>query len=173
MIIEVSLDTIKEYIYIIRGKKVMLDRDLAMFYGVSTKRLNEAVKRNLKRFPDDFMFSLSREEIEVFSRSQFATLKRGENIKYAPLAFTEQGIAMLSSVLNSDRAILVNIQIIRIFTKLREMIDTYKELREKVEELERNSEANFREIFNAIRQIIQQEEKPKGKIGFKVGEPTP
>ncbi len=91
MIIEVSLDTIKEYIYIIRGKKVMLDRDLAMFYGVSTKRLNEAVKRNLKRFPDDFMFSLSREEIEVFSRSQFATLKRGENIKYAPLAFTEQG----------------------------------------------------------------------------------
>jgi hypothetical protein len=88
------------------------------------KRLNEAVKRNLKRFPDDFMFSLNREEIGVSSRSQIVTLKRGENIKYAPLAFTEQGIAMLSCVLNSDRAISVNIQIIRIFTKLREMIDT-------------------------------------------------
>jgi hypothetical protein len=166
-IAEVSLDTIKDRIYIIRGKKVMLDRDLATLYGVSTKALNQAVKRNLSRFPEDFMFQLDSLEIDSLSRSQFVTLKRGSNIKYAPLAFTEQGIAMLSSVLNSDRAISVNIQIIRIFTKLREMIDAYKELREKVEELERNSETNFREIFKAIRQIIKQEDEPKKKIGFR------
>ncbi|MES3005985.1 MAG: ORF6N domain-containing protein [Patescibacteria group bacterium] len=165
-----STDIIKEKIYIIRGKKIMFDKDLAMLYGVPTKRLNEAVKRNIKRFPDDFMFQLNKQEIEMFSRSQIATLKRGSgsNVKYAPLAFTEQGIAMLSSILNSDRAISVNIQIIRVFTKLREMIDNYKELREKVEEMEKNNETNFKEIFRVLRAILSEEEKPKNKIGFSI-----
>lgn len=174
-----DISDIKERIYIIRGKKVMLDRDLAMLYGVKTMRLNEAVKRNTDRFPDDFMFRLNKEEVDMLSRSQFAILntdsplrsqfailKKGKNIKYAPLAFTEQGIAMLSGVLNSKRAILVNIQIIRIFTKLREMIDAYKELREKVEEMEKNNETNFREIFRAIRLLIQEKEKPRREMGF-------
>lgn len=165
-----SPEIIKEKIYIIRGKKVMFDKDLAMLYGVPTKRLNEAIKRNLKRFPEDFMFQLDKEEMELFSRSQIATLKRGggSNVKYAPLVFTEQGIAMLSSVLNSDKAITVNIQIIRIFTKLREMIDAYKELREKVEEMEKNNETNFKEIFRVIRLLITEEEKPKNKMGFSI-----
>lgn len=180
--ISLNIETIRENIYIIRGRKVMLDRDLAMFYGVPTKRLNEAVKRNLDRFPEDFMFQLTKEEVEICSRSQIATLnddekdenlksqivtsKRGSNIKYMPMAFTEQGIAMLSSVLNSKRAIQVNIQIIRVFTKLREMIDAYKDLREKVEEMEMNNEANFREIFRIIRGFIEEEKKPKDPMGF-------
>ncbi|MEI6553530.1 MAG: ORF6N domain-containing protein [bacterium] len=157
--IPLSIETIRENIYIIRGQKVMLDRDLAILYGVKTMRLNEAVRRNFKRFPEDFMFQLSKDESERCSRSQFAILnntavnkddfdfegnnfkKRGSNIKYMPLAFTEQGIAMLSSVLNSDRAIQVNIQIIRVFTKLREMIDAYKDLREKIEEMEKKAKS--------------------------------
>lgn len=169
--VTLDLDTIRDKIYIVRGKKVMLDKDLAMLYGVSTKRLNEAVKRNLKRFPGDFMFNLSKNESVVFLRSQIATLKTGsgKHRKYLPLAFTEQGIAMLSSVLNSDRAIQVNIQIIRIFTKLREMIDAYKELREKVEEMEKNNETNFKEIFRVIRLLIKQDETPKKQIGFDTG----
>ena len=199
--VSLNIETIRENIYIIRGRKVMLDRDLAMFYGVPTKRLNEAVKRNSDRFPEDFMFQLTKEEVEICSRSQFATLnddeedenlksqiatssfsatnkdnlrsqivtsKRGSNIKYMPMAFTEQGIAMLSSVLNSKRAIQVNIQIIRVFTKLREMIDAYKDLREKVEEMEMNNETNFREIFRIIRGFIEEEKKPKDPIGFVV-----
>ncbi len=180
---EVSVNTIniKERIYIIRGKKVMVDRDLAELYGVPTKRLNEAVKRNLNRFPEDFMFQLTKEEMRNW-KSQFATSNSdNENWKFQfgtsnfnlkqslrkrPFAFTEQGIAMLSSVLNSDRAIAVNIQIIRIFTKLREMIDVYRELREKVEEMEKNNETNFKEIFRVLRVLITENKKPKGKIGF-------
>ncbi len=167
--ISLSPELVQEKIYIIRGKKVMFDRDLAMLYGVPTKRLNEAVKRNIKRFPPDFMFSLNKHEIEPSQRSQIATFERGKSkyTKYAPLVFTEQGIAMLSSVLNSDRAIAVNIQIIRIFTKLREMIDAYKELRDKVEEMEKNNETNFREIFRVIKLLIKEDEKPKNQIGFK------
>ena len=146
----------------------MFDTDLATLYGVSTKALNQSVKRNIHRFPDDFMFRLDKSETALFSRSQIVTLKRGSgsNIKYAPLVFTEQGIAMLSSVLNSRKAISVNIQIIRVFTKLREMIDAYKELREKVEEMEKNNETNFKEIFRVIRLIITEEEKPKRRMGF-------
>ncbi|MEI7777701.1 MAG: ORF6N domain-containing protein [bacterium] len=161
-------EIIRERIYIIRSRKVMLDRDLAALYGVPTKALNQAVKRNIGRFPEDFMFQLGEEEIKFSLRSQFVTLKkaRGVHAKYAPLAFTEQGIAMLSSVLNSPKAIGVNIQIIRIFTRLREMIDQYRELREKVEEMEKNNEANFKEIFRVIRLLIIEEEKPKGRLGF-------
>lgn len=138
----------------------MLDKDLAELYGVAAKRLNEAVKRNLERFPSDFMFEITKEEIIAYSRSQFATLKtaRGRNIKYMPYAFTEQGIAMLSSVLNSPKAIQINIQIIRIFTKMREMVESYRELTTRVSQIEK--------LLNVL---IKQEEKPKGKIGFDTG----
>lgn len=146
----------------------MLDRDLAILYDVPTKQLNRAVKRNISRFPEDFMFVLNKEEMENW-KYQIGTSnpRLKQSLRKPPLAFTEQGIAMLSGVLNSDKAIAVNIQIIRIFTKLREMIDTYKELREKVEEMEKNNETNFKEIFRVIRLIIKQETKPKNKIGFK------
>lgn len=165
-----SSELIQHKIYIIRGKKVMMDRDLAMLYEVPTKVLNQAVKRNIERFPEDFMFQLNAEEYSLFSRSQIVTLKKGSgsNLKYLPFAFTEQGIAMLSSVLNSKKAIQINIQIIRIFTKLREMVDAYKELREKVEELEKNSASNFEQIFYAIKTLIKQDKEPKRKIGFRV-----
>ncbi len=182
--ITLTPEGVKERIYFIRGLKVMLDADLAMLYGVETRTLNQAVKRNSKRFPKDFMFQLTKEEILNLKsqittlnkpdnkgnllRSQFVILEsgKGKYSKYLPVAFTEQGIAMLSSVLNSDRAIQVNIQIIRIFTKLRNMIEAYKELREKVEEMEKNNDTNFKEIFRVIRLLIKQENKPKNKIGF-------
>jgi len=184
---KIDTEIIREKIFMIRGKKVMFDSDLAILYGVGTKRLNEAVKRNIKRFPDDFMFKLNKEESDMFlrsqiatsswvevvgkpSRSQFATLNRGDNIKHIPHVFTEQGIAMLSSVLKSDKAIEVNIQIIRIFTKLREMMDTYKDLREKVEEMEKSNKSNFKEIFEVIKILIQEkveiDTKTKNTIGF-------
>jgi hypothetical protein len=163
-----DVDSIKEKIYFIRGEKVMVDRDLAMLYGVQTMRLNEAVKRNIMRFPEDFMFRLNPDEMKDWI-SQFAISNSSikQSLRKPPLVFTEQGIAMLSSVLNSPRAIQINIQIIRIFTKLRRMIDAYKELREKVEEMEKNNETNFREIFRVIRLLIKEDEKPKNKIGFR------
>lgn len=169
---ETSLTTelIQHKIYIIRNKKVMLDKDLALLYEVPTKVLNQAVKRNIDRFPEDFMFQLSVEEYNSSLRSQNVTLEkgRGKYQKYLPFAFTEQGIAMLSSVLNSKKAIQINIQIIRIFTKLREMIDAYKELREKVEELEKTSASNFEQIFYAIKMLIKEDKRPKQQIGFRV-----
>lgn len=168
---DLTTNMVREKIYIIRSKKVMFDKDLAMLYGVTTKALNQTVKRNIKRFPDNFMFQLNKNENDLFSRSQFATLRWGEHKKYHPYVFTEQGIAMLSSVLKSDKAISVNIQIIRIFTKLREMIDTYKELREKVEEMEKSNNMNFNEIYKFIRLLVKEKnepEKPKNSIGFTV-----
>ena len=186
---DINIGIIREKIYIIRGKKVMFDKDLAMLYGVTTKVLNQAVKRNNKRVPEDFMFQLDKTESELFLRSQFVTsndkvfknkdkkailrsqivtLRWGEHKKYQSYVFTEQGIAMLSSVLKSDKAISVNIQIIRIFTKLREMIDTYKELREKVEEMERNNNTNFNEIFRFIRILMKEKNEPRNEIGFTV-----
>lgn len=168
IVLTLNTDSIKEKIYLIRGEKVMLDMDLAILYGVATKVLKQAIKRNIDRFPDDFMFELTKDELDNW-RSQIVTsnlsLKQGLRIR--PLVFTEQGIAMLSSVLNSTRAIQINIQIIRIFTKLRRMIDAYKELRDKVEEMEKNNETNFREIFRVIRLLIKEDEKPKNKIGFR------
>ena len=143
-------DRIESKIFLIKGKKTMLDSDLSALYGVETKRLNEAVRRNIERFPSDFMFQLNERENDMFLRSQIATLKnmnlksqiatssfRGKHRKYPTYAFTEQGVAMLSSVLNSARAIQVNIQIIRTFTKLRELIATNRELRIEIEKLER------------------------------------
>jgi len=161
----VTPEIIRERIYIIRGKKVMIDRDLAVLYEVETGHLNRAVRRNIERFPEDFMFQLTKEEMTNLI-CQIGISSYG-GVRKNPLAFTEQGIAMLSSILNSKRAIQVNIQIIRIFTKLREMIDAYKELREKVEEMEKNNEVNFSEIFRAIRLLITEKEEPKEKMGFR------
>jgi hypothetical protein len=163
----IPVEVIERKIYLIRGHKVMLDSDLAELYGVSTKRLNEQVRRNDKRFPEDFMLQLSPEEAESL-RSQNATLKtgRGQHRKYLPYAFTEQGVAMLSSVLNSDRAIEVNIQIMRTFVKLREMIASHKDLAKRLDELEKKYDKQFSIVFEAIRQLmIPPERKPK-KIGF-------
>src|SRR3972149_5462507 len=143
----VPAEIIEQKILLIRGKRVMLDKDLTALYGVETKVLNQAVKRNIKRFPDDFMFQLNWEEASELSRSQFVTLKKGKNIKYLPYAFTENGVAMLSSVLNSERAITVNIQIIRTFTKLRKMLATHKELKQKIEEMEKKKEEHFKIVF--------------------------
>ena len=171
----VSVEIIQSKIYLIRGHKVMLDKELSELYGVSTKRLKEQVRRNLKRFPGDFMLELTWEEA-VSLRSQIATLKRGAHIKYLPYAFTEQGVAMLSSVLNSDRAIEINIQIMRVFTKLREMMISHKDLARKIEDLERKFQEKFEEhdkkiilIFNAIKELLAgkaEAEKNRGPMGF-------
>ena len=163
----VPIEVIEKKILLINGQKCMLDSDLAALYGVTTKRLNEQVRRNLKRFPADFLYQLSQEEYESL-RSHFATLKnsRGKHRKYMPYVFTEQGIAMLSSVLNSDRAIEVNIQIMRAFVKLREMMSSHKDLTRKLAELEKKYDGQFQIVFEAIQQLIEVEEKPKRKIGF-------
>ncbi|MBI5184884.1 MAG: ORF6N domain-containing protein [Nitrospinae bacterium] len=162
----VPQESIEGRILILRGKKVMLDRDLAELYGVGTKVLNQAVKRNIKRFPDDFMFQLTKEEESL--RSQFVTLKkgRGQHQKYLSYAFTEQGVAMLSSVLNSDRAIEVNIQIMRAFVRMRELLSEHADLKRKIEGIERKYDAQFRVVFDAIRQLLEPPLKPKKRIGF-------
>jgi len=155
-------------IYLIRGQKIMLDRDLAVMYGVETRRLNEQVKRNKERFPQDFMFQLKMEEFENL-KSQFATSSWG-GIRKLPLAFTEQGVAMLSSVLNSSVAIQVNIQIIRIFTKMREMLLTNKEILLKLEMLEKDVTANkenIANIFEALKQLLTPPAEKRIRIGFK------
>ncbi|MBI4848820.1 MAG: ORF6N domain-containing protein [Nitrospirae bacterium] len=159
-------EVIESKILFIRGKKVMLDRDLATLYGVETRMLNQAVRRNINRFPEDFMFQLSQEEAMELSRSQFVILKRGQNIKYLPHVFTENGVAMLSSVLNSERAITVNIQIMRTFTKIRELLLQHKDLSQRLDELENKYDAQFKVVFDAIRQLMVSPEKKK-KIGFR------
>jgi len=168
----VSVEVIQSRIYLIRGHKVMFDRDLADLYDVLTKNLNKAVQRNLERFPDDFMFQLTKEEAE-HSRFQFGTLNRGQNIKYLPYVFTEQGVAMLSSVLRSKIAVHVNIQIMRVFTKLREMMISHKDLARKIEDLERkfqDHDQKILRIFDAIRQMMAVPEQAgpykRSKIGF-------
>ncbi|MBI5193498.1 MAG: ORF6N domain-containing protein [Nitrospirae bacterium] len=157
---------IESKILIIRGKKVMMDKDLAALYEVETRTLNQAIRRNINRFPDDFMFQLNREEAAELSRSQFVILKRGHNIKYLPYAFTENGVAMLSSVLNSERAIEVNILIMRTFTKIREMLATHKDLRIKIEEMEKKYDYQLKVVFEAIKQLIEPPQKKKKRIGF-------
>jgi len=161
----VPLEVIEQKILLIKGQKVMLDSDLAALYGVTTKRLNEQVRRNVKRFPADFMYQLSREELESL-KSHFATSSSWGGRRTLPFVFTEQGIAMLSSVLNSDRAIEVNIQIMRTFVKLREMMSSHKDLARKLAELEKKYDGQFQIVFEAIRQLIAVEEKPKRKIGY-------
>lgn len=157
---------IEQAILQLRGQNVMLDSDLAELYGVETKVLVQAVKRNLTRFPDDFMFQLSSEEFDHL-RSQSVTSSWGGR-RYAPYAFTEQGVAMLSSVLRSPRAVEVNIEIMRAFVRLRELIATHKDLARKLDQLEKKYDEKFRVVFDAIRQLMQPPpDKPKPKIGFR------
>ena len=166
----IAKETVEKRIFIVRGKSVMIDADLAVLYGVSTKRLNEQVKRNKKRFPVDFMFRLTRYEKDEL----VANCDRLENLKHStnmPIVFTEPGVAMLSSVLNSEKAIRVNIQIIRTFIKLREFISSHKELAYKLNQLENKigkHDEEIQTIFQAIRQLTMKERKPKRKIGFAV-----
>jgi hypothetical protein len=159
------LEKIENRIYQIRGKKVMLDVDLASLYRVLTKVLNQAVKRNTKRFPDDFMFRLTEtEKKEVVTNCDH--LNRLKFSPHLPLAFTEQGVAMLSSILNSERAIMVNIQIMRAFVKLRRAGLTYAHLKRKIEEMEKKYDSKFGIVFNAIKQLMAPPDAPKRSIGF-------
>lgn len=160
----VPIEVIEKKILLISGQKVMLDSDLAALYGVETKMLVRAVKRNSERFPDDFMVQLTNEEFDNL-KYHFGTSRWGGR-RYLPYAFTENGIAMLSSVLSSKRAIQVNIQIMRTFVKLRELISTHKDLAKKLGELEKKYDSQFQIVFEAIRQILEVEEKPKKKIGY-------
>ena len=162
----VPQEIIETKIVLIRGKKVMLDKDLAQLYRVETKALKRAVKRNVDRFPDDFMFQLSKEEYDELLRYQFGTLKKGQRSKYLPYAFTENGVAMLSCVLNSRRAVQVNIQIMRTFTRLREMLMTHKDLKDKIEAMEKKYDYQFKIVFDAIKELLEPPKKTKKKIGF-------
>jgi hypothetical protein len=155
------IERIENKIFQIRGRKVMLDRDLAELYGVETRALNQAVKRNLGRFPHDFMFPLTREEILRISQT-VTSLKFYKSVR----AFTEQGVAMLSSVLNSEKAIAVNIQIMRAFVNLRRAIFTHAALKRKIEEMEEKYDAQFTSVFEAIKKLIEPPEKPRRRIGF-------
>jgi phage regulator Rha-like protein len=168
----VPTESIEKVILLMRCQKVILDRDLAVLYSVKTKELNKAVKRNLDRFPADFMFQLTAEEVESL-RFQFGTLKRGQHAKYLPYAFTQEGVAMLSSVLRSQRAVQVNIAIMRAFVRLREALSLHKELAHKLAELERKIEGhdeNIRSLFEAIRQLMTPPDFPRKQIGFHVKE---
>jgi len=161
-------ETVISKIYAIRGKKVMLDKDLAELYGVTTGNLNKSVSRNINRFPEDFMFQLTGEEWENL-KLQIETSNWGGTRKM-PKAFTEQGVAMLSGVLSSDRAIKVNIQIMRAYTKMREMLLTHKDLLLKMEDLEKkvaSQDEKVLMIFNYLKQFIKEQETPRTKIGFK------
>jgi phage regulator Rha-like protein len=165
-------DQIEQAILLIRGQRVMLDRDLASLYGVETKNLNRAVRRNLDRFPADFMIQLTADEAEAL-RFQFGTLKRGQHYKYLPFAFTQEGVAMLSSVLRSPRAVQVNIAIMRVFVRLRETLALHKELAHKLAELERKIEshdAGIRTLFEAIHHLTTPPAKPNREIGFHIKE---
>lgn len=166
----IPVEIIERKIYLIRGHKVMLDSDLAKLYDVETRVLNQAVRRNIDRFPDDFMFSLTREEImrisQIVTSSGHGKLKFSKNV----LVFTEHGVAMLSSVLNSPRAIQVNIQLMRTFAKLRELLIQHKDLAERLDDLEKKYNSQFKVVFDAIRQLMTPPEPKKRKIGFEVKE---
>ncbi|MBT6684903.1 MAG: ORF6N domain-containing protein [Bacteroidetes bacterium] len=167
-------EKIASSIYVIRNKKVMIDRDLAELYGVETRILNQAVRRNIKRFPDDFMFQMTTEEFKNWKSQIVISNKEKMGLRKPPLVFTEQGVAMLSSVLNSEAAITVNIQIIRVFTKMRELLETHQEILKKLDELERKGiehDDKIMLIFEYIKQfeeIKQQEleQKNRKRIGF-------
>ena len=170
----VPVELIERKIYILRNHKVMLDVDLANLYQVPTKRLNEAIRRNRDRFPEDFLFRLTNEEASAL-RSQIATLQigRGKYPKYAPYAFTEHGVVMLSSVLRSKRAVQMNILVVRAFVKLREMLATHKDLALKIEDLERQQMEHGHQltaVYSVVKQLIDPPPKPKRRIGFRVRE---
>jgi hypothetical protein len=171
-------ELIEDTILLVRGKRVILDHDLAKLYGVTTRMLNQAVKRNLDRFPEDFMFQLTKAEAEECkrlsrSRSQIVILNktRGGNIKYQPYAFTEHGILMLSSVLKSQRAVQVNIQIMRTFVRLRQMMASHEDLIERLDELEERYDAKFKIVFSAIRQLMNPTAATRKPIGFRLRAP--
>ena len=163
----ISDELILNKIYFIRGQKVMLDKDLAPFYGVETKRLKEQVRRNINRFPESFMFELTRDEYTVI-RSQIATLKRGRHSKYPPFAFTEHGILMLSGVLNSELAINLSIHIIQTFVQLRKLKNNYEEIIDKMEQMEYNYTGQFAEIYKVLQQLLKKPKRTnRQRIGYK------
>src|SRR6185503_17430409 len=163
----IPIEKIEKAIYLIRGEKVMLDRDLASLYGVETGALNRAVKRNLQRFPQDFMFQLTTDESD-FLRCQIGISKRGRGgRRFLPYVFTERGVAMLSTVLNSERAVLVNIEIMRAFVKLREMLGSNVELSRRLDELESKYDKQFGVLFDAIRQLMATPVRNRKEIGFR------
>ena len=160
------VERVERQIFLIRGEKVMLDSDLAEMYGVVTKTLNRAVRRNRERFPSDFMFELRVKEIALL-RYQFGTSNAGRGgRRYRPFVFTEQGVAMLSSVLHSDRAIQVNIAIMRAFVRLRRLLATHRDLARKLDELEQKYDKRFAVVFVAIRRLMAQVDPPRRRIGF-------
>jgi hypothetical protein len=173
----VGVDEVADRIVVIRGRRVMLDRDLAAVYGVAPKRLNEQVKRNQARFPDDFLFRLTLQEARrlVVSRSHTATLKRGANVKYAPYAFTEHGAVMLAAVLDSPVAIAASIQVVRAFVRLRALVAAHEELATKLDALEQKFDQQFRVVFDAIRQLMAPPPSRTAPIGFgrSSAAPTP
>lgn len=175
---ELPARLVESCIYELRGMRVMLDRDLARLYGVETRVLNQAVKRNASRFPPDFMFPLTREEIVRMSQIVISPdLRHGASLKFSKnvMAFTEQGVAMLSSVLRSPRAVLVNVEVMRAFVRLRRILADNADLARRFDELERKYDVQFKVVFDAIRQLMQKPkpypEPPKQKIGFHVSEP--
>jgi len=163
----VPAERIEGAILPIRGQKILLDMDLAALYRVATKVLLQAVKRNRRRFPDDFMFQLTKEELEEW-RSQIVTSNPGARmgLRRRPYAFTEQGVAMLSSVLRSERAVRVNIEIMRAFVRMRQMLAAHAELARKLDALEKKYDAQFKVVFDAIRRLMAPPQPPRGKIGF-------
>lgn len=165
--IAISDEIITSKIYIVRNHKVMLDKDLARLYDVETKRLKEQVRRNIDRFPPSFMFELTEEEYASL-RSQFATLKRGRHSKYLPFVFTEHGILMLSSVLNSELAIKMSVQIIETFIQLRKLANNYEEIMKKINQMESQNNEQFSEIYEVLQQLLEKpKEEPRTKIGYK------
>jgi hypothetical protein len=164
----IPIDIIENKIYLIRGQKVMLDRDLAELYGVKTQVLNQAVKRNFSRFPSDFMFSLTRQEIMRISQIVISSKKADRTMKFSKNVnvFTEHGVAMLSSVLNSERAVQVNIQIMRTFTRLRRLLASHRELRRKIEEMEKKYDGQFKVVFDAINELMEIPDRTVKNVGF-------
>ncbi len=164
----IPVERIQKSILFLRGQKVLLDADLAELYGVETKVLVQAVKRNIERFPGDFMFQLTKKEYDIL-RSQTVTSSQWGGRRYPPYAFTEQGIAMLSSVLRSLPAIQVNILIMRAFVQMRQMLASNRGLMQKILEMERKYDAQYKVVFEAIRQLMAPPDKPRQRIGFKTG----
>jgi hypothetical protein len=168
--VEVPSARIRQAIIMVRGQRVILDRDLAELYRVETRTLKQAVRRNAARFPEDFMFVLTAKEFNNW-RSQFVMSNSDRmGLRYAPMAFTEQGVAMLSSVLNSERAIGVNIAIMRAFVQLRQILASHEDLARRLSELEKKYDSKFKVVFDAIRQLMTPPDPPRKQIGFKVRE---
>lgn len=176
--IAVADEVIMNKIYMVRGQKVMIDRDMAGLYGVETRVLKQAVRRNINRFPEDFMFEMSKTEFENWRSQNVTSNEDKQGLRYAPFCFTEQGVTMLSCILNSERAIAVNIRIIRIFTKLREMLLTHKDILLKLEKIEKElikqgsrtakNEENIEMVFSALKKLLNPPNPSREPIGFRV-----